>query len=83
MTYEKLLLIREQKAYHHSGDGHFAVGDPMPTSPFLSSKVVESPMYELLLVSPAYFVRWLSVPLPCIGKVGALSCVALLFLAAA
>jgi hypothetical protein len=40
------------------------VSVPMPTSPVLLSKMLESPMNELLLVSPVHFVSRPMVPLP-------------------
>jgi hypothetical protein len=44
------------------------VSVPMPTFPYLSSKMVVSPMTELLLVKPAHFVSLPNVPLPVTGK---------------
>src|SRR5262249_50870105 len=50
----------------------FDVGEsvPMPTLPNLSSKMVVSPMNELLLVNPVHFVNRPSVPPPRTGRLG-------------
>src|SRR4030095_12834087 len=50
----------------------FEVGASVPslTRPFLSSKIVVSPMNELLLVNPAHLVSLPTVPLPRTGRFG-------------
>jgi len=43
---------------------------PIPTRPDLSSKIVESPIRELMLLKPNHFVSLPAVPLPMTGKFG-------------
>src|SRR5262244_359503 len=52
----------------------------MPTLPDLSSKIVVSPMKELLLVKPIHFVILPNVPPPVTGRFGPIDVAAILML---